>query len=239
MFPSERLPSALRWTPPALHGRPDRRPEHDFRRHDPRGEAPTPPTLPPTLVIGCPSAPSAHTADPGLTAAVRYAVEALGVEHVVVFGRAGVEARGGARGEAPGPVAVDGGERTGAHTGARIGWRTRLRATARWLIGGPSPAPHHLSALTAQPDVGAHVREHVRQLAHTPAVQRAWGAGHALALHGLVCDVQGSWPVMGALDGPARAHAVQAPASGDRHVRRPASAPSCVAQSVARYGWAM
>ncbi|WP_284348728.1 carbonic anhydrase [Roseisolibacter agri] len=108
--------------------------------------------------------------DANLLAVLQYAVEALGVQDVIVCGHeecGGVKAALGAAA----PPAVD-----------------------QWLMHVRTVARLHDEELQALPPgdarivrlVELNVREQVYNLSRTPVVQRAWARGQTLRIHGLV-----------------------------------------------------
>ena len=109
--------------------------------------------------------------DPNVLAVLQYAVEALGVQDVIVCGHQGC---GGVRaalaGSAPLPH-VD-------------GWLSNLRMVAR-LHDEELAAIRDADARAARL-VELNVIEQVYNLSRTPVVQAAWAAGRTLRLHGWV-----------------------------------------------------
>jgi carbonic anhydrase len=149
--------------------------------------------------------------DPNALAVLQYAVEALGVQDVIVCGHQGC---GGVRaalaGSAPAP-----------HVDA---WLGNLRMIARLhhdelaAIRGPESRVARLVEL--------NVIEQVHNLGRTPVVLAAWAAGRTLRLHGWVYALHdGLLRDLGvtlAGDGPA-----PRPAEGGmRRASRPADAPA-------------
>ena len=109
--------------------------------------------------------------DPNLLAVLQYAVEALGVQDLIVCGHQGCGGvRAALEGSAPAPH-VD-------------GWLSNLRMVARL----------HEDELSALSDPEARVArlvelnviEQVYNLSRTPVVQAAWAAGRTLRVHGWV-----------------------------------------------------
>jgi carbonic anhydrase len=109
--------------------------------------------------------------DPNAMAVVEYAVEALGVSHIIVCGHYGC---GGVR------AALD-----GTASGTVGEWLAPLRslaASGAYEKGDPEERWHRLCE--------ANVVEQVRLLRGTAAVQRRWASGPPLALHGWIYDLR-------------------------------------------------
>jgi carbonic anhydrase len=112
--------------------------------------------------------------DPNCMAVVEYAVNALGVRHVIVCGHYGC---GGVR------TALEGGA-----TGSVAVWLKPLEALRE----------RYKAELDSIPDPAArwqrlceiNVRSQVRELSHSEVVMRAWEAGTDLALHGWIYDLR-------------------------------------------------
>ncbi len=105
--------------------------------------------------------------DPNAMAVVQYAVEALGVAHIIVCGHYGC---GGIR------AAIDGGT-----TGHADRWLAPVRDLARRARRDDESAGALWDRLCE-----TNVVEQVRVLAQTDVVQAAWRAGRPLALHGWI-----------------------------------------------------
>ncbi|HEY0593925.1 MAG TPA: carbonic anhydrase [Thermoanaerobaculia bacterium] len=107
-------------------------------------------------------------------AVVQYAVEVLGVGHIIVCGHYGC---GGVR------AAIDGGT-----AGAVDAWLRPLRALRERhdaelaAIADPAERWRRLCEIS--------VRAQVRTLGETDVVARAWGAGKELSLHGWIYDLR-------------------------------------------------
>ncbi len=114
-----------------------------------------------------------NSADMNALSVIEYAVEVLGVSHIIVAGHydcGGVKAA--LSPDTPGMV---------AH------WVRSIRKYALWhkpLMAGMSKEAQ-INYLCE-----VNVREQVRNLCHIPAVRRRWEAGHYLQLSGLIYDIR-------------------------------------------------
>ena len=109
--------------------------------------------------------------DPNMLAVLQYAVEALGVQDVIVCGHQGCGGvKAALEGGAP-PPHVD-------------GWLGSLRMVVR--LHEEELAAIDDPDLRARRLVELNVQEQVHNLARTPVVQAAWADGRPLRLHGVV-----------------------------------------------------
>jgi carbonic anhydrase len=112
--------------------------------------------------------------DANVLAVIQYAVEALGVQDIIVTGHTecgGVNAA--LAGQAPLPHVQ--------------GWLSPLRMVARLYQDELEAIPDQ--AARAKRLVQLNVVEQVRNLSRTPVVEQAWAAGRTLRLHGWMYDV--------------------------------------------------
>lgn len=111
-----------------------------------------------------------HSSDMNLLSALEFAIEALGVQHVIVCGHYGC-----------------GGIRAAFHderNGIVDHWLAPVRATYRRhrrTIDGQASEAQKLDALCE-----ANIRDRVRDVATTTIVRDAWHRGQELAIHGWV-----------------------------------------------------
>ncbi len=112
--------------------------------------------------------------DPNCMAVVQYAVEVLGVQHVIVCGHYGC---GGVR------AAMEGGTE---------GYVDRWLTPLRQLAASEHQKSPSISSLEARWDhlCEASVRHQVAVLGRTPVVQKAWREGRTLALHGWIYSLR-------------------------------------------------
>jgi len=111
-----------------------------------------------------------YTADLNCMSVLQYAVEALGVKHIIVCGHYGC---GGVR------AAFE-----GTSDGLIDHWLEPIKELARNHAADLQALPHDDARANYLCD--ANVRAQVRNVAHSPVVRRAWEAGQDLTLHGWV-----------------------------------------------------
>jgi carbonic anhydrase len=112
--------------------------------------------------------------DPNCLSVLQYAIDVLGIGHVIVCGHYGC---GGVR-AAMGPASADPLE----------GWLAPLRSLHRSHAGELDPLPDHASGWARLCEL--NVMAQVRTLARLPALQRAWERGQGLVLHGWIYDLK-------------------------------------------------
>jgi carbonic anhydrase len=113
--------------------------------------------------------------DPNCMAVVQYAVEVLGVRHVIVCGHYGC---GGVR------TVLDGAEPGGA-AGVWLRPLGELTAAHRSELEAIADASERWQRLCE-----INVREQIRELSESDVVRGAWASGKALSLHGWIYDLR-------------------------------------------------